>query len=249
MVELTVILPAYNEEENLKRIPQELIVELEKLRFKGKKVSYEILIIDDGSKDNTLKVARAISKKYGAKKHCTIKVIRHEGNKGLGQAVRTGIKNAKGELCVTLDSDFTFHPKLIRSLLKRYEKGDVDLVIGSPALAGYDKTVPLYRIMLSRLCNLGYCILLWKKLTAVSPIFRLYKSNALKRLELSATGFDINAEILVKMLQNRARIAEVPAKLTVRKYGQSNIDNLKAIKNHLKIYWKIIKWKTGISKG
>lgn len=230
---LSVILPAYNEEENLDRIPKELLSELNKLR-----VSYEVVIVDDGSKDNTLKKAKELSNKYPH-----IRVVPHAKNKGLGAAVRTGIRNSKGHLIVTLDTDFTFHPRLIRVLLNRFNKGDVDFVSGSSNLAGYSKNIPGYRIFLSNACNLGYSILFAKKVTSVSPIFRLYKAEQVKRLKLNSTGFDINAEILAKLIISGKKFAEVPAKLTIRKYGVSKLNNFREIKNHLKMYCKIIWWR------
>lgn len=234
---ISVILPAYNEEENIKRIPKELIPYMNKIKKKYNE-NFEIIIVNDGSKDNTLNISQKLKSKYKF-----FFVFSHRKNMGLGKAIRTGIKNSKGDILITLDSDFTFHPKLIIKLLKEYKEKKADCVIGSPYLYGYSKNIPKYRILLSYFCNLIYSILLSRRLTAVSPIFRIYNGKLIRKLKLESLGFEINAEILIKLLENNAKIIEVPAKLTNRKYGVSKINNIKQIKNHLKIYGKIIKWK------
>ncbi len=230
---LSVIIPCYNEEENLRMYKKELFPHLDAL-----KENYEIILVNDGSKDNTLKEMQKIKKRER-----NIKVISYQPNGGLGYAVRQGIKAAKGDITITLDSDLTFHPSVIPRLLKRYKKGDVHCVIGSPNLEGYDKSVPLYRIILSKGANLIYRIILGEKITAVSPIFRVYNTKELQKLKLESNKFQINSEILFKLLKNKCNVAEVPAKLTVRVHGESKLDNKKEIINHLKLMGKMLVWK------
>lgn len=230
---ISIIIPCYNEEENLRTYKKELFPHLDKLKTK-----YEIILVNDGSKDNTLKEIEKLKKE-----NKNIKIVSYQPNGGLGYAVKQGIKAAEGDLTVTLDSDLTFHPTLILDLLKRYKKGDIDCVIGSPTLAGYDKSVPFYRIFLSKGANMLYWIILGKKITAVSPIFRLYKTEKIKNLDLESNKFEINSEILFKLLKNKCKVAEIPATLTVRKHGVSKLNNRKEIINHLKLMGKMLIWK------
>lgn len=232
-MKLTIILPCYNEEDNIPYIEKELFNILDKLGLE-----YEIIFVDDGSKDKTYQKIVELSKR-----NKRIIICKHKKNMGLGAAIQTGIKKARSDLLVTLDSDLTFHPKQIEDLLNAFDKNKVDCVIGSPTLKGYDKSIPIYRIFLSKTVNLMYDILLGKRITSVSPIFRLYKTNQLKKLKLESNGFDINAEILAKLLIQKKKVIEIPAKLTVRKYGVSKINNIREIKNHIKLMYKIIKWK------
>ncbi|MBW3022778.1 glycosyltransferase family 2 protein, partial [Candidatus Woesearchaeota archaeon] len=211
MKKLSVIIPCYNEQDNIKIFPKELIGELDKLR-----VSYEVIAVDDGSKDSTYSELKKLKKKYPQ-----IKIVRHEQNIGLASAIKSGIDHATGELAVTLDADLTFHPRQIKSLLERFNKGDVDVVIGSPSLKGYSKDVPKYRILISKCGEMLYNFALGKRITAVTPIFRLYKTEQLKEIKLSPKkmpkgGFGINAEILAKLLIKKRRVVEIPATLTVR---------------------------------
>jgi len=230
---LSIIIPCYNEEGNIHIYEEELFGELNKLNIR-----YTVIFVDDGSTDNTRKELLKLQKKYkNIVIHSFIK------NKGMGMAIREGIKLAENDLSITLDADLTFHPDKIKELLSRFFVGDVDCIIGSTALAGYGKGVPFYRKFLSISLNLIYSILLGKRLTSVSPIFRVYNTQDLKDLNLTCKGFDINAEILVNLLKNEKKVVEIPTILTVRRFGESKINNIKEIKNHIKLFFKIMRWK------
>ncbi len=230
---LSIVIPCYNEEENLGTYNKELFPHLDDL-----KVKYEVILVNDGSKDNTLKEMQKIKKKRK-----NIQIVSYQPNGGLGYAIKKGIKSANGDLTITLDSDLTFHPNLIPRLLKAYKENKVDCVIGSPNLDKYDESIPFYRILLSKSVNIMYWILLGKKITAVSPIFRVYNTEKLQKLDLVSNKFEINAEILFKLLKMKCKVIEVPAKLTIRKFGVSKLNSKKEIINHLKLMSKMIFWK------
>jgi dolichol-phosphate mannosyltransferase len=231
---ISIIIPAYNEEGNIPRIKTELLPILNSI-----KKPYEVLIINDGSKDKTHEESLELKNK-------NIRLIDHEKNMGLGAAVRTGIENAKGEIIITYEADFTWAPHYITELLKKQKETNADCVIGSHfhkegRLEGHSKFVP--RIFMSRVVNKMYQVILGEKIYSTSSLFRIYKSESLKRLKLESTGFNINAEILTKMVLNKNKIVEVPVVLTKRIYGKSSINVPKAIINHLKIIFKTIKWR------
>ncbi|MBD3251380.1 glycosyltransferase [Candidatus Uhrbacteria bacterium] len=225
---ITFIFPAFNEEENLKRFPAEAFPIFDQL---GE--AYEVVIIDDGSMDHTANVAQQLGDR--------VRLIQHDRNRGLGAAVRTGITDAKGELVITMDSDLTFTPKDVLKLLERYRKGDVDVVSGSPKLAGYGKEIPSHRILIGKLSTLVYSIVFGRWLSAVTPIFRLYQKKDLDELTLQSTGFDINAEILFELVQRGKRVAEVPTMLTQRIHGESKLDYKKEMKRHLRLVLRMVK--------
>lgn len=229
---LTVVLPCFNEEENVRRIPEELVPVLQEIG-----APYEIVLVDDGSVDNTVAVAENL-------RLPELKIIRHASNKGLGEAIKTAFANTAGEIVVTLDADFSFHPRLIIPLFQRFQKNDVDLVIGSPALAGIRENVPFYRMFISRCANEIYKIVFNRPVTAISQILRIYRTDDVKNLTIEAAGFDIFAEILFKLIvvQNK-RFAEIPAPFTNRLYGISKLDYRKETARHLKLLLKMIAWK------
>jgi glycosyltransferase involved in cell wall biosynthesis len=230
---ISFIFPAFNEAENLKRFPQEVIPV-----FNALGEEYEILIIDDGSRDDTAQVAASLP--------APVKLIRHEKNMGMGAAIRTGIQAARGDLIITMDADLTFAPTLVSRLLERFKQGDVDVVSGSPKMAGYDKDIPKYRVAISYLASLIYAAVLGAYVRDVSPIFRLYKREQLLQLPLLTSRFDINAEILFFLIQDHRKIVEVPAPLTQRMHGESKLDYKKEIIRHLRLIWRMLKLRLGI---
>jgi len=233
---ISIVIPAFNEEQNIPRIRTELIPVMERI-----KVAYEILIVDDGSRDRTVQKVNELMKKSKR-----IRLLKHGINKGLGHAVRTGIVNAKGDAIVMLDADFTFHPREIPKLYDEYVKTGYDCIIGSHfGEGGKTEDIPIHRLILSRIVNLLYSLLLGQKISSISSIFRVYKASAVKKLKLESGGFDINAEILARMLQNKALVAEVPVTLTSRKFGTSKIKITKEMKSNFKLLWKILFWKIG----
>ena len=232
---LTIVVPAWNEADNLRRYPSELLPVLEALG-----TPYEVVIVDDRSTDDSRRVAEAMGP--------AVRVVSHEHNRGLGAAIRTGFAAARGELVVTLDADLTFSPELIGRLLERFHRGDVDVVTGSPKLAGYGEEIPSYRIVISRLATLVYSTILGTWVTAVSPIFRLYRRDDLHELDLRSVGFDINAEILFGLLKNGKRLAEIPAPLTQRIHGQSRLNYRKEIVRHLRLSGRMAAWRLGLSR-
>jgi dolichol-phosphate mannosyltransferase len=232
---LTIVVPAWNEADNLRRYSSELLPVLERLQM-----PYEVVIVDDGSTDDTRRIAEAMGP--------AVRVVSHEQNRGLGAAIRTGFAAARGELVVTLDADLTFSPLLIGQLLERFQRGDVDVVTGSPKLAGYGEDIPSYRIVISRVATLVYSTILGTWVTAVSPIFRLYRRDDLNELDLKSVGFDINAEILFALLKKGKRLAEIPAPLTQRIHGQSRLNYRKEIVRHLRLSARMAAWRLGLSR-
>lgn len=229
---LSIIIPCCNEEKNVPRLVTELWPVLEAL-----KLDFEVVVVDDGSKDDTVNEVNKINKPQ-------LRLVRHEINKGLGAAMRTGIATATGDRAIFLDSDLTFSPTLIPYLLKAFKlHPKVDFVIGSPNLGGYSKDIPIWRLWISKIANLVYRLLLGKRITSINQIFRLYKTEQLKQLSLSAVGFDINAEILFKLVFSGKKFIEIPAELTARLHGVSKLNYTREIIRHLVLMLKILKWK------
>lgn len=231
-MQLSIIIPCFNEEKNVQRYRDELWSVLESLNL-----DFEVVLVDDGSKDSTAVEIKKIIKPQ-------LRLERHEVNKGLGAAVRTGITAATGEWLVVLDGDLTFHPNLIPRLLESVKAHpEVDFVIGSPNLGGYGAGIPVWRLVISKLANTVYRILLGEPITSINQIFRLYKTEQLKQLHLSSVGFDINAEILFKLVFKGKNFVEVPAELTMRLHGVSKLNYFREVRRHFVLIFKILKWK------
>ncbi|MBI2405082.1 glycosyltransferase family 2 protein [Candidatus Gottesmanbacteria bacterium] len=229
---ISIIIPCFNEEENVRRIVPELLPVLD-----GSGGAAEIVVVDDGSADDTAKNVSDI-------RDGRIRLIRHGMNKGLGQALRTGIAEAKNEYSIFLDGDLTFHPNCIPALMAALQTHpEADFVIGSPALAQYAETIPVWRVLISTMANFLYRILLGRPVTSTNSIFRLYKTDQLKALHLTSNGFEINAEILFKLVFGGKRFVEVPARLTQRMHGVSKLHYAREVRRHAVLVSKILAWK------
>lgn len=232
---LSVVIPCFNEEANLRRFPDEVFAPLEKT---GPEL--EVVLVDDGSRDATFTEMAALGKRFRF-----VKVFRHAKNLGLGAALKTGFSLSTGDAILALDGDLTFHPNQVPALLAAYGPG-VDCVMGSPFLGSVRDVHPV-RLFLSRSVNSIYRAMLGRRLSSVSAIFRLYRASKLKSLALSSTSFDINAEILFKLLAADADVVEVPVALGRRTHGVSKINTPREVRNHLRMFVRILKWKLGSS--
>ncbi|MAH43276.1 hypothetical protein CL614_06210 [archaeon] len=234
-MKLTLLVPAYNEQENLKRFEKEVLPVMDMLEKKYSIVT-ELALVNDGSTDNSLDVMHEL-----AKKDKRVDIISYLPNRGIGYALRTGIKELNSDFTVMLDSDLTFHPNDIPILMDVLGKADV--ILGSPFMKGGTTQVPVHRKMLTSIVAFMYRIVLGKKVKAVTPIFKLYNTDDLKELELDSDGFTIFAEMLSKLIFKKKTIKEVPVSLTTRIHGESKLKFTKEIKNNLKMMCKMLKWR------
>jgi dolichol-phosphate mannosyltransferase len=203
---ISIILPAYNEEAIIENSVRIII---NYLKLKEDKYSWEILIINDGSKDNTGSIADSL-----AKADNNLRVIHHSCNLNLGRALQTGFKNAHGDIIVVLDMDLSYSVDHIEKLVDMQIKSDAEIVIASPYMKGGKVTkVPFIRALLSRIVNRFMRFASQEKYYTYTGMVRTYKSEFIKTLNLKTKDYEINPEILYKAMILRAKIIEIPAHL------------------------------------
>ncbi|MCB9535480.1 MAG: glycosyltransferase family 2 protein [Myxococcales bacterium] len=204
---VTIICPAYNEAAVLTRNLDTLRAHLRTLEDRWR---FEVLIVDDGSSDDTGPQADA----YAAE-HPGVRVVHHPVNMNLGQALRTGFVHARGDWIVVLDVDLSYAPDHVERLVGTLEATRCQIVVASPYMKGGQVTnVPFSRLFLSRWANrfLAYfCHHI--DLRTITGMVRGYDRRFLQRLNLKAMGLDINTEIIYKAMLLRGRIIEIPAHL------------------------------------
>lgn len=203
---ISILLPCYNEEailqSNLERI-------IDYLCSKAYKYKWEIVLINDGSKDQTGIIADNFEKE-----NCNIRVIHHPTNLNLGNALKTGFKNAKGEIIVVMDIDLSYSIDHIEKLADKLIESCSDIVIASPYMKGGKVTdVPFTRKIMSRWVNQFMRIAAQDKYHTYTGMVRAYRSGFIKTLNLKTKDYEINPEILYKAMILRARIVEIPAHL------------------------------------
>ena len=220
---LSVILPCFDEEAAAGRFADELFPTLDALG-----VPCEVIAVDDGSYDGTGGVLRNLA---GERRNFKAKA--HEYNRGLGMALRTGFASACGDWIATLDADLTFHPSQLQALLDCQKATGADMVCGSPFLSTEGAAqVRWWRRLPCLWVNGFYRRLCGPRLTAYTPIFRLYRTEALRSLRLESTGFEINAEIAARFLTAGKTVAEVPVVLTARREGSSKLSPFRELWRH-----------------
>jgi glycosyltransferase involved in cell wall biosynthesis len=136
-ITLSVIIPAYNENDIIIKMLEECILSLGELK-------YEIILVDDGSLDGTYEKVIEF-----AKIHKTIKVVNYGDNHGKGFAIRYGAKYATGDIVVFIDSDLNIHPRQILTLVKQMEESNADIVVGSKRHPLSKINYPINRTVLS----------------------------------------------------------------------------------------------------
>jgi dolichol-phosphate mannosyltransferase len=227
---LSVILPCYNEAGAVGRYANELLPALAALG-----VPFEVLAVDDGSRDGTGDALRRLP----------VTVLAHETNRGMGAAIRTGLAAAKGELCATLDADLSFAPAQLAAMLAKQRETNADLVAGSPFLKPEGMAaVPWARRAPSLMLNALYRGLFSHALTSYTPVFRLYRTQAVRALPLTSDGFEINAEIAARMARLKSKLAEVPVVLTERREGVSKLARARELKRHARLIATLLSERT-----
>jgi len=223
-MKVSIIVPAYDEEEVIGEFLKEAIQNI-------KLDDYELLFVNDGSKDKTENIIQAYSEKDKR-----IRLINHPKNLGLGRALSTGFKEATGEIIVTMDADLTHPPYLISPLVNEMIKTNSDVAIASRYVQGGGmKNVPFYRVLISKIAN-GFIYLL-KGVHDGSAGFKAYRSNLIKEIEIERNDFSVQLEIVLKLKKMDAKFCEIPLMLETRKIGKSKFKISMLLK-----YFKLIKF-------
>lgn len=203
---VTVITPAYNESAILKQNLTRLCEYMSTLEVQYR---WEILIVNDGSKDNTGELADEF-----VKTRDNVRVHHHRVNRNLGGALQTGFKLAKGDIIVVMDLDLSYEPSHIERLLSNMEETGADIVIASPYMKGGQNTkVPFLRLVLSKVVNFFMKIVANRDIHTFTSMVRAYRGDFLRNLNLKSSTYSINPEIIHKAFILRARVVEIPAHL------------------------------------
>ncbi|MEE9378912.1 MAG: glycosyltransferase family 2 protein [Candidatus Lokiarchaeia archaeon] len=201
---IAILVPAYNESKNIGKVLSQISSQITK--------QLKIIVIDDGSTDNTGNIAES----YGAK------VIRHQENKGYGAAVRTGLKSIKKnnfDIAVILDSDGQHNPKDIPKLIEPLVKNEVDFVFGNRFF--YKHFMPPLKLLCSKIISAVYLVFIRKLIFDPTNGYRAMTSKVFKNLNLES-DYSISQEMLLKILPFY-KYKQVPIYVPPRENGDSFI--------------------------
>ncbi|OQB54451.1 MAG: Undecaprenyl-phosphate 4-deoxy-4-formamido-L-arabinose transferase [Deltaproteobacteria bacterium ADurb.Bin151] len=217
--EITILIPAYQEAEIIASVIQEVRTTMDQTHR-----PYEILVIDDGSKDET--ASRAVS--AGAR------VVSHPYNIGNGAAIKTGIRQAKGKILVTMDGDGQHDPADIPNLLENIER--YDMVVGARTS---DSESHLHRNFANSLYNLFASYICKRRIQDLTSGFRAIKSSIARQfLPLLPNTFSYPTTITMAILRSGFSLTYIPIR-TSRRKGKSKIKLLRDGSRFLLIILKI----------
>lgn len=208
-IELSLIIPAYNESaiilRNVRELESWMVTNLPA-------VTFEIIVVDDGSTDGMgallMDAARDIPR---------LRVARHGRNRGRGKGVRTGLEASRGRYMICLDADLSYAPDHIPRLLEPLKQDAADITLASAYHPGGQvSNVPFTRAVMSRWGNRMLSAGFKGKLKTVTCVVRGFRRDVVEALELTNDGKDLHLEILQKAELFGMRILEVPAHLNWR---------------------------------
>lgn len=209
---LSVIIPAFNEESTVGEIIRQV---------REVPISKEIIVIDDGSSDNTsVEVEKAAAQPGDVVKVFTLPV-----NLGKGAAVRIGYKMARGDIIIIQDADLELNPQEYPKLIDPILDGQADVVYGSRFLTN-PRGVRLITKLGNWLATTAFNILYGKKLTDLYTCYKVMRREVAQSLKLRSTRFEIEAETTIKLVRQGARILEVPITYKPRASSQKKIKYL-----------------------
>jgi glycosyltransferase involved in cell wall biosynthesis len=212
---LSIIIPAWNEEKklstNIKKVEETLDAISENHGF-----SYEIIIVNDGSTDNTFKEALKV-----AKQDRRVKVITYTLNGGKGKALKYGFKFCTGRLVTFLDADLDIHPSQILQLLTYMEKYNADVVVGSKRHPESKIKYPFSRKILSQGYHFLAQLLFKLGMSDTQAGLKLFKYEVLQGIfpKILCKRYAFDLELLVNVHRNGWKIVEAPIKLDWQRLG------------------------------
>jgi dolichol-phosphate mannosyltransferase len=224
-----VIIPTYNERENIERIVP-LILE--------KDPSIHVLIVDDGSPDGTGEIADLMSKKDSR-----IFVIHRKNKSGLGTAYVTGFKYAiqkKYDYVFEMDADFSHDPKYIPDFLDAIK--EADLIIGSRYITGVNViNWPMSRLLLSYYANVYSRIITGLPVKDATGGFKCFRREVLETIDLDkvkSNGYSFQIEMSLRAWKKSFRIKEIPIVFEDRRMGQSKMSK-KIVREAIWMVWRL----------
>lgn len=219
---VSVVFPAFNEELNLEGVVSSALTILPRLTR-----SFEIIIVNDGSHDQTGMVAGRLA---GLSE--TVKVIHHPQNRGYGAALKSGIEQAKKDLVFFCDSDGQFALEDLSRLLEWIDR--YDMVIGYRE----KRQDPWHRLLNAKAWNLLVRFLLGLKVHDIDCAFKVFRREIFERIEIDTVGAMVNTEILTRALRSGFTLKEVPVRHFPRRFGTQTGAKLRVI---LKAFYELAK--------
>ena len=197
MPKLSLIVPVYNEESDLREIVQALMKS-------PCPIEREWIFVDDHSRDNSLKILHELSTENG------FRVLAQETNQGKGAAVIRGFREATGDFIMIQDADFEYDPREIPKLLEPLLENKADVVYGSRFKHSTLQVHRTYNYFVNRLLTFFSNLLSGIYLTDMETCYKVFRADLLKAMNLKSARFGIEVELTAYVAMTRARVYEIP---------------------------------------
>lgn len=207
---ISLVIPTYNEDENIR-----LLLEKVESVLSRKGESYEIIVVDGSSPDDTGEIVKEVSQQNSSR----VKLLTQPEKGGLGNAYKFGLPQAEGDIIVQMDADFSHSPKEIPKLLETIRQGN-DIAIGSRYIKGGKNKDIWYRKLLSRMGNLFYRIVF--SIKDPTSGFRAYRNKVITSLDWKdlPDSFAFQSVSLYQLQERGFKIEEVPINFSRRRAGR-----------------------------
>ncbi len=232
MKTLSVVIPAYNEEETL----AEVVGRVRAAQTGG--LALEIVVVDDGSKDGTAEVMRKLP---------GITAVFNKKNGGKGAAVKSGFAAAKGDILLIQDADLEYDPGDYPAMVAPIVEGRADVVMGSrfayerPHFFFGERVSPFFTHYIGNITITGLTNLLYgRSATDYEGCYKAFTKECLAGLSIEADGFEYDNELICRLLRRGVRLVEVPIRYQPRTYEQGKKIGWR---DGLVILWTIIRWR------
>ena len=225
----TVIMPFFNEENTLEIAVTNLVNE---------DFASEIILVNDGSNDNSYEIASSLQNK-----HKFIKLIESKENKGKGHALKLGINVASKKFIGVLDADLEYSPNDLKNLFKEIDINNLDIVCGSRFIGDFKRDNIYVRTYLAnKFLSMFFSIIHREKVTDIATCLKVFRKTLFDSIDLKANGFSIEVEILAKTLSKSNNFKEFPISYTARSYEEGKkiklIDGFRYIYSIIRYFFK-----------
>jgi len=209
-VRLSIVVLCFNEDASLARCVERV------LEIEEEQLTLEIIIVDDGSTDNSLSVAEALSDRYPG-----VQVVSHKKNKGKGAALRTGFELATGDFVAVQDADLEYDPADLKRLLVPLKKGQADVVLGSRFLShGAHRVLYFWHALGNKFLTFMSNIFTDLNLTDMESCYKVFRRDVIQGIQIQEDRFGFEPEIIAKIAHKRLRIYEMGISYYGRTYAE-----------------------------
>jgi glycosyltransferase involved in cell wall biosynthesis len=211
---LSIVVPCYNERATIGNVVEAV------LNADACQLRKEVVIVDDCSRDGTREFLPELAARYAADARGSVRVCYHEVNQGKGAALRTGFRQATGDLVIIQDADLEYDPRDYPQLLQPILENRADVVYGNRFHGGAHRVLYFWHFQANRLLTMICNMLSDLNLSDMEVGYKIFRREVLAQLTLHSNRFGFEPEVTIKTARLRVRIYEVPIAYHGRTYDE-----------------------------